>query len=66
MLLAQHSVPEAGLLSLGHPALWSAGLSAQSGGDRFGDRRTVLVHAGSIILSTGIAGTTPADGTIIE
>jgi len=66
MLLAQHSVPEPGLWLLGHPALWSAALSAQSGGDRFGDRRIVLMHAGSIIPSTGIAGTMPADGTIIE
>jgi hypothetical protein len=34
--------------------------------DRFGDRRTVLAHAGSIISSTGIAGTTPVDGSTIS
>ena len=66
MLLAQHSALGPGLWSLGLPALWWAALSALSGGDRFGDRRIVLMHAGSIIPSTGIAGTMPADGTIIE
>jgi len=66
MLLAQHSARGLGLWSLGLPALWWAALSAQSGGDRFGDRRIVLTHAGSIIPSTGIAGITPVDGIIIK
>lgn len=66
MLLAQHSGPEPGLWWLGHLALWSAALSAHSGGDHFGGRRIVITHAGLIIHSTGIAGTIPADGTIIE
>jgi hypothetical protein len=66
MLLAQHSARGLGLWSLGLPALWWAALSAQFGGDRFGDRRTVLAHAGLIIPSTGIAGITPVDGTIIK
>ncbi len=66
MLLAQHSALGLGLWSLGLPALWSAALSAQSGEDRFGDRRIVLTHAGSIIPSTGIAGITPVDGIIIK
>jgi hypothetical protein len=52
--------------SLGLSALWSAALSAQSGEDRFGDRRIVLAHAGSIIHSTGIADITPVDGIIIK
>ena len=39
---------------------------AHFGEDRFGDRRIVLAHAGSIIPSTGIAGTTPVDGIIIK
>jgi hypothetical protein len=66
MLLAQHSARGLGLWSLGLPALWWAALSAQSGADRFGDRRIVLTHAGSIISSTGIAGITPVDGIIIK
>jgi hypothetical protein len=66
MLLAQDSVLGLGLWSLGLSALWSAALSAQSGEDRFGDRRIVLAHAGSIIPSTGIAGITPVDGVIIK
>ena len=66
MLLAQHSARGLGLWSLGLPALWWVALSAQSGGDRFGDRRIVLTHAGSIIPSTGIAGITPVDGIIIK
>jgi hypothetical protein len=66
MLLAQHSARGLGLWSLGLPALWWAALSAQSGADRFGDRRIVLTHAGSIIPSTGIAGITPVDGIIIK
>ena len=66
MLLAQDSVQGPGLWSLGLSALWSAALLAQSGEDRFGDRRIVLAHAGSIIPSTGIAGTTPVDGIIIK
>jgi hypothetical protein len=66
MLLAQDSAPGLALWSLGLSALWSAALSAQSGEDRFGDRRIVLAHAGSIIPSTGIAGITPVDGIIIK
>ena len=66
MLLAQHSARGLGLWSLGLPAPWWAALSAQSGADRFGDRRIVLTHAGSIIPSTGIAGITPVDGIIIK
>ena len=66
MLLAQDSAPGLGLWSLGLSALWSAALSARSGGDRFGDRRIVLAHAGSIIPSTGIAGITTVDGIIIK
>jgi len=66
MLLAQDSAPGLGLWSLGPSALWSAALSAQSGVDRFGDRRIVLAHAGLITLSTGIAGITPVDGIIIS
>jgi len=66
MLLAQHSALGPGLWSLGLPALWWAALSALSGGDRFGDRRIVLTHAGSIIPSTDIAGITPVDGIIIK
>jgi hypothetical protein len=66
MLLAQHSARGLGLWLLGLPALWWAALSAQSGEDRFGDRRIVLTHAGSIIPSTGIAGITPVDGIIIK
>ena len=62
MLLAQDSVQGPGLWSLGLSALWSAALWAQSGEDRFGDRRIVRVHAGSIIVFTGIAGITPDDG----
>jgi hypothetical protein len=64
MLLAQDSAPGLGLWSLGLSALWSAALLAQSGEDRFGDRRIVLAHAGSIIPSTGIVGITPVDGFI--
>ena len=60
MPLAQDSAPGLALWSLGR----SAALSAQSGEDRFGDRRIVLAHAGSIIPSTGIAGITPVDGII--
>ena len=38
-----------------------------SGDIRFGDRRIVLAHAGSIIPSTGIAGIiTPVDGIITK
>jgi hypothetical protein len=66
MPLAQDSAPGLVLWSLGLSALWSAALSAPSGEDRFGDRRIVLVHAGSIIPSTGIAGITPVDGIIIN
>jgi len=66
MPLGQHSALGPGLWSLGLPVLWSAALSALSGGDRFGDRRIVLTHAGSIIPSTGIAGITPVDGIIIK
>jgi hypothetical protein len=66
MLLGQHLVLELGLWWLGRPALWSAALSAQSGGDRFGDRRIVRTRAGLTIPFTGIAGTTPVDGTIIS
>jgi hypothetical protein len=66
MLLAQDSAPGLALWSLGLSALWSAALSAQSGEDRFGDRRIVLAHAGSIIPCTGIAGITPVDGIIIK
>ncbi len=66
MLLAQHSGPEPGLWWLGHLVLWSAALSAHSGGDHFGGRRIVITHAGLIIHSTDIAGTMPVDGTIIE
>jgi len=66
MLLAQDSAPGLGLWSLGLSALWSAALLAQSGEDRFGDRRIVLAHAGSIIPSTGIAGITTVDGIIIK
>jgi hypothetical protein len=66
MLLAQDSAPGLGLWSLGLSAPWSAALSALSGEDRFGDRRIVLTHAGSIIRSTGIAGITPVDGIIIK
>jgi hypothetical protein len=66
MLLAQDSAPGLALWSPGLSALRSAALSAQSGEDRFGDRRIVLAHAGSIIPSTGIAGITPADGIIIK
>ena len=66
MLLAQDSAPGLGLWSLGLSALWSAALLAQSGEDRFGDRRIVRMHAGSIIVFTGIAGITPADGIIID
>ena len=66
MPLAQDSAPGLALWSLGLSALWSAALSAPSGEDRFGDRRIVLVHAGSIIPSTGIAGITPVDGIIIN
>jgi hypothetical protein len=65
MLLAQHSAPGLGLWSLGLSALWSAALLAGSGDIRFGGRRIVLTHAGSIILSTGIAGITPPVGGII-
>src|SRR5262249_1073849 len=64
--LAQDSAPGQGLWSPGPLALWSAALSARSGEDRFGDRRTVLVHAGLIMASIGIAGTIPADGTITD
>ena len=66
MLLAQDSAPGLGLWSLGLSALWSAALSAQSGEDRFGDRRIALAHAGSIIPSTDIADITPVDGIIIR
>jgi hypothetical protein len=66
MLLAQHSALGPGLWSLGLPVLWSAALSALSGGDRFGDRPIVLTHAGSIIRFTGIADITPVDGIIIK
>ena len=66
MLLAQRSELGPGLWSRDHPAPWSAELSAQSGADRFGDRRIVRTHAGSIIPSTGIAGITTADGIIIK
>ncbi len=66
MLLAQHLALGPGLWSLGLLALWSAALSALSGGDRFGDRRIVLTPAGSIIRSTGIADITPVDGIIIK
>jgi len=66
MLLAQDSAPGLGLWSLGLLALWSAALLAQSGEDRFGDRRIVRTHVGSIIPSTATAGTTPVDGTIIK
>jgi hypothetical protein len=66
MLLAQDSAPGLALWSPGLSALRSAALSAQSGEDRFGDRRIVLAHAGSIIPSTGIAGITPVDGIIIK
>ena len=57
-----------GLVVAGPPGavVGSAALSALSGGDRFGDRRIVLTHAGSIIPSTGIAGITPVDGIIIK
>jgi hypothetical protein len=66
MLLVQDSVPALGFWSLGPWALWSAVLSAQSGEDRFGDRRTVLAHAGLIISSTAIAGIMPVGGTTIR
>ena len=66
MLLAQRSAPELGLSSLDPSALSSAAWLVQSGEDRFGDRRIVLAHAGSIIPSTGIAGITPVDGIIIN
>ena len=66
MQLAQHSAPGPGLWSPGLLALWLVALSAQSGEDRFGGRRIVLTHAGSIIPSTAIAGTTPDDGTITK
>jgi hypothetical protein len=66
MLLARDSALGLGLWSLGLSALSSAALSAQSGGDLFGDRRIVLTHAGSIIPSTGIAGITPVDGIITK
>jgi len=66
MLLGQDSAPGLGLWSLGPSALWLVALSAQSGEDRFGDRRSVLAHAGSITPSTGIAGITPVDGIIIK
>jgi hypothetical protein len=66
MRLAQHSALGPGLWSLGLPVLWSAVLSVLSGGDRFGDRRIVLTHAGSIIRFTGIADITPVDGIIIK
>jgi hypothetical protein len=66
MLLAQDSAQGLGLWSLGLSALWSAAWSAQSGEDRFGDRRIVLAHAGSIMVFTGIAGSTPVDGIIIK
>src|SRR5215469_8764506 len=66
MLLAQHSVPGPGLWSPSLLALWLVALSAQSGEDRFGDRRIALAHAGSVIPSIGIAGITPVDGTITK
>ena len=66
MLLAQDSAPGPGLWSLGLSVLWSAALSAQSGDDRFGDRRIVLAHAGSIIPSIDTAGITPVDGITIN
>jgi hypothetical protein len=66
MLLVQDSVPALGFWSLGPWALWSAVLSAQSGEGRFGDRRTVLAHAGLIISSTAIAGIMPVGGTTIR
>jgi hypothetical protein len=66
MLSVQDSVPALGFWSLGPWALWSAVLSAQSGEDRFGDRRIVLAHAGLIISSTAIAGITPVGGTTIK
>jgi hypothetical protein len=66
MPLAQDSAPVPGLSSPGLSALWSAALSAQSGEDRFGDRRIVLAHAGLIMAFTGIADITPVDGIIIR
>jgi hypothetical protein len=38
----------------------------QSGEDRFGDRPTVLAHAGSTITFTDIAGITAVDGILIK
>jgi hypothetical protein len=54
------------LWSLGLSVQWSAALSAQSGDDRFGDRRIVLAHAELTIPSTGIADITTVDGIIIK
>jgi hypothetical protein len=66
MLSAQDSAQGPGLWSLGLSALWSAAWLARSGEDRFGDHRTVLAPAGSIMAFTGIAGSMPVDGIIIK